>query len=190
MDDTFLVVGLGNPGETYLFTRHNVGKASVEIFAQTFNVTLKSDRMSKSSIGRFKIDGKSIIAALPLTFMNDSGLAVKKLVKQSGIESLGNLIVVHDEMDLAPGRIKIKRGGGTAGHNGLESICDHLGSNDFVRIRIGIGKPPSADQGANYVLRRLKGSDKTLLIESQLEAVKVIESIIRSGFESTLDQVR
>ena len=107
------------------------------------------------------MDGKLVALAFPQTFVNLSGESVVRLVRRYGIDDLSRLVVVHDELDLPSGRVKVKEGGGTAGHNGLESVRNHLHSGAFVRVRVGIGKPPGRMEGADYVLRRPSKSEQT-----------------------------
>lgn len=124
-----------------------------------------------------RLAGVRLALAFPQTYMNDSGNSVGRLVRRYGIEDLSRLIVVHDELDLPLGRLQLKAGGGLAGHNGLRSIRDHLKSADFTRVRIGIGKPPSAAQGAGHVLSRPGKAEReelAVVIEEAADAVELI----------------
>jgi PTH1 family peptidyl-tRNA hydrolase len=138
----WLVVGLGNPGKEYARTRHNVGAEAVELLAERHGASLKAGRdNSLVAEARFGngIDADRVVLAFPLTFMNESGRAVGALVRRYGIETPDQIIVIQDELDLEPGVLKIKSGGGLAGHNGLRSITQHLKTQDYLRVRIGVG---------------------------------------------------
>lgn len=129
-----------------------------------------------------RVDGKLMVLAFPQTFMNLSGESVARLVRRYGIaDSLSRLVVVHDELDLPPARVKIKEGGGTAGHNGLESLRSHLHSGAFTRVRIGIGKPPGRMEGADYVLRRPSKAEQVDLDVAIEEAAEAVELILAEG---------
>jgi peptidyl-tRNA hydrolase, PTH1 family len=129
-----------------------------------------------------RVGGKLMVLAFPQTFMNLSGESVARLVRRYGIaDNLAKLVVVHDELDLPPARVKIKEGGGTAGHNGLESLRSHLHSGAFVRVRIGIGKPPGRMEGADYVLRRASKAEQVDLDVAIEEAAEAVEVILAEG---------
>ncbi|MEA2827364.1 MAG: peptidyl-tRNA hydrolase, family, partial [Actinomycetota bacterium] len=129
-----------------------------------------------------RIDGRLMALAFPQTYVNLSGESVNRLVRRYGVEGdLGRLVVVHDELDLPAGRVKVKEGGGTAGHNGLESIRDHLHSGAFVRVRIGIGKPPGRQEGADYVLRKLGKAQRVEMDVAVEEAVDAVEVLFQEG---------
>lgn len=127
--------------------------------------------------------------AQPQTYMNDSGLAVRALVRRHGIEDLRRLVVVHDELDLPLGSVRVKVGGGLAGHNGLESVRSHLHSADFVRVRIGIGKPPGRASGADWVLKRPSKAEREQLDVSIAEAADAVEMILADGPEAAMNVV-
>ena len=118
--------------------------------------------------------------------MNESGQSVAPLVRRFGIDDLQQLVIVHDELDLPLGRLKVKLGGGLAGHNGLRSIKSHLHSDDFVRIRIGVGKPPTKEQGADHVLKRPSRSDQAVLAQMVEQAADAVEAILREGPEAAM----
>ena len=122
-----------------------------------------------------------MVLAFPQTYVNLSGESVARLVRRYGVEDLGRLVVVHDELDLPPGRVKVKEGGGTAGHNGLESIRAHLHSGAFVRVRVGIGKPPGRQDGADYVLRRPGKAERIEMDVAVEEAVEAVELLFKEG---------
>ena len=135
------------------------------------------------------IDGARVVLAFPQTYMNVSGLAVKLLMKRHEIEDPTRLVVVQDELDLPHARVRVKAGGGLAGHNGLRSIVDHLKTNDFLRVRIGIGKPPGGkEQGADHVLKRPSKAMKTELEIAVQEAADAVEMILSDGVERAMNR--
>jgi PTH1 family peptidyl-tRNA hydrolase len=180
-----LVVGLGNPGREYAGTRHNVGFEVVELLAARHGGRFKKSR-ERALVTEVRIDGHRVVLAEPQTYMNLSGEAVAPLVRHHGIEDLHRLVVVHDELDLPVGRLKVKVGGGLAGHNGLRSISAHLHSSDFVRVRIGVGKPPSRERGADHVLARVSRSERTALDQTVRDAADAVELIISEGPQAAM----
>lgn len=181
----FLVVGLGNPGKDYDGTRHNVGAAAVQALGIAHSSPLKKMR-DQALTNEILIDGKKVILAFPQTFMNNSGQSVKALMRKNSVKNPENLIVVHDEMDIPPGDLRIKSGGGLAGQNGLRSITEHLKTKDYLRIRIGIGKPSNKNKGRNYVLGRPNRVEQEKLSIAIQEAVDAIEAIICEGVEAAM----
>lgn len=185
----WLVVGLGNPGKEYARTRHNVGEECVRLLAERHGTTLKSGR-DNSLVGEARfgngIDADRVVLAFPVTFMNESGRAVSALVRRYGIETPDQIIVVQDELDLEPGVVKIKAGGGLAGHNGLRSIAQHLKTQDFLRVRIGVGKPPNKARGASHVLTRVPKRQRELLDVAVAEAADAVEMVIDRGVDTAM----
>ena len=182
-----LVVGLGNPGEEYVKTRHNVGAEVVEILARRHGGKLRKQK-ERSFTDEVNVGGKRMALAIPLTYMNLSGEAVAPLVRRYGVEA-GQLVVVQDEMDFELGRLQVKNGGGLAGHNGLKSIVAHLHTQDFVRVRIGIGKPPGSRQGADHVLRRFSKAERQEIDVVLEEAADAVELILAEGVEVAMNRV-
>jgi PTH1 family peptidyl-tRNA hydrolase len=180
-----LVIGLGNPGAEFQHTRHNVGADAVIELAKRGGTTLKRGR--ERSLTAEVMHGQHRLAlAFPQTFMNLSGEAALALVRRYGIEDAERIVVVHDELDLPPGVIRVKAGGGLAGHNGLRSLKQHLHTDAFLRIRIGVGKPPSKEQGADHVLKKLSKADRTELdIVVQL-AADAVEAIAERGVQAAM----
>lgn len=182
-----LVVGLGNPGKEYARTRHNAGADAVELVVARHGERLRSSKDAAALVAELRIGTARIAAAVPTTYMNDSGRAVAPLMRRYGIDDPLKLVVVHDELDLEPGRLKVKVGGGLAGHNGLRSIVAHIHTHDFVRIRIGVGKPPGgAARGADHVLSKPSRRDAENLAVSVAEAADVIEAIVADGPEAAM----
>ena len=143
----------------------------------------------RALVAEARIDGGLMALAFPQTFVNLSGESVARLVRRYGIDDLNRLVVVHDELDLPSGRVKIKEGGGTAGHNGLESIRAHLHSGAFLRVRVGIGKPPGRQDGADYVLRRPKKAEQIELDVAVVDAADAVELVFREGPAVAMNRV-
>jgi len=134
------------------------------------------------------VAGKAVVLAVPDTYMNDSGLAVSALARRFGVGDTARIVVVHDELDLPTGRVKIKSGGGTAGHNGLESLHSHLHDNSYLRVRVGIGKPPGRQAGADYVLKRPGRAEREELDAAEQVAADAVEVIAADGIEAAMQR--
>jgi peptidyl-tRNA hydrolase, PTH1 family len=182
-----LVVGLGNPGTDYAGTRHNVGAEVVARLASRHGGSLRRSK-ERALSGEVRVDGQRVALAFPQTYMNLSGESVALLVRRHGITDPERIVIVHDELDLPLGRIKLKRGGGLAGHNGLRSIVSHLHTDAFLRVRIGIGKPPGKQQGADHVLRRPPKAVRTELDVVVEEAADAVEAILEDGFDTAMNR--
>jgi PTH1 family peptidyl-tRNA hydrolase len=159
MEDIQLIVGLGNPGKEYEKTRHNAGFRWVDAIVERRRATWKRESKFSGYVAKVQEDGHDFWLLKPNTFMNESGRSVSALLRFYRIEP-GSMLVVHDELDLPPGTVKLKRGGGTGGHNGLEDIVDALGIKDFWRLRVGIGHPGDKDQVADYVLDKARRAEQ------------------------------
>jgi PTH1 family peptidyl-tRNA hydrolase len=187
----WLVVGLGNPGRKYARTRHNVGEEAVRLLAERTGVTLKGGR-DNALVAEARLPGPDgddrVVLAFPLTFVNDSGQAVSALVRRYRIESPERIIVVQDELDLPPGDLKIKAGGGLAGHNGLRSITQHLNSQEYLRVRIGVGKPEHKDVGKGHVLSKVPKRERELLDIEVANAADAVELIVASGVDAAMQR--
>jgi len=186
-----LVVGLGNPGKQYARSRHNVGEEVVVELARRGNEALKSGRdsalVAEVRITNTTQNTKRAVLAFPTTFMNESGQAVSKLMRRYGFKSVDVLIVIQDELDLAPGTVKIKKGGGLSGHNGLRSIAAHVATQEFIRVRIGVGKPSNKEQGANHVLSKVPAAERQLLDVAVNIAADAVEKIILDGVDAAMN---
>ena len=182
-----LAVGLGNPGAEYARTRHNVGADTVALLADRHGGRLRAGK-ERALSDEVRVGGQRLALAFPQTYYNESGLAVGALVRRHGVEDLHRLVVVHDELDLPPGRIQVKVGGGLAGNKGLKSIKAHLHSDDFVRVRIGVGKPSGPQHGADHVLRRPGKAERVELDIVIQEAADAIEMILADGAERAMNR--
>lgn len=182
-----LVVGLGNPGAEYEGTRHNAGADVVALLAERHGGRLRRGK-ERALVDEVTVAGTRLALAFPQTYMNLSGEAVGLLVRRFGIDDPTHLVVVHDELDLPVGRVKLKEGGGLAGHNGLRSIVAHLRSHDFLRVRIGVGKPPGRQEGANHVLRKPSKADRTELEIAVQTAADAVEAIAERGMAAAMNE--
>jgi PTH1 family peptidyl-tRNA hydrolase len=180
-----LVVGLGNPGADYARTRHNVGAEVVELLAARHGGRLKKSK-ERAFTTEVRIDGRRVALAVPMVYMNDSGIAVRKLLKRYDV-AVDRLVVVHDELDLPPAALKIKVGGGLAGHNGLRSIVIHVKSDEFLRVRIGVGKPLSKERGAHHVLARFGKAERAAVDATLRDAADAVEMIALEGVEAAMN---
>jgi PTH1 family peptidyl-tRNA hydrolase len=164
-----LVVGLGNPGDRYAQTRHNAGFWFVDGLARRHGGSFRADKKFHGEVTRIAIDGRECLLLKPATFMNRSGLSVASLANFYRIEPAA-ILIAHDEIDLPPGNLRVKQGGGHGGHNGLRDIVPALGSPDFWRLRIGVGHPGSKDQVVNYVLGRASADEQRAIDAALTEA--------------------
>ena len=162
MDEIRLIVGLGNPGTKYERTRHNAGYWWVDAIAGRKGAAWAKESKFSGAIARIAEGGRDIVLLKPATFMNESGRSVSAFVRFFRIDP-ADMLVVHDELDLPPGTVKLKKGGGTGGHNGLNDIAETLGTKDFWRLRIGIGHPGHRDLVADYVLDRARREEQELI---------------------------
>ncbi|HEX5946961.1 MAG TPA: aminoacyl-tRNA hydrolase [Acidimicrobiales bacterium] len=183
-----LVVGLGNPGAEYEGSRHNVGAEVVDLLADRHGGTLKRSK-ERALVAEVRIGEARVALAFPQTFMNLSGESVALLARRHGITDPGQIVVVQDELDLPLGRVKVKQGGGLAGHNGLRSIKAHLHTDAFLRVRIGVGKPVTKEQGATHVLKRVSKRERTELDVAVQEAADAVELILSDGIDVAMNRV-
>ena len=183
----WLVVGLGNPGERYAQTRHNIGARVAERLAERLGARLRKVRFIPIEVAEATLGGERVYVARPQTFMNVSGPPVASFAKRRKVD-VEHVIVCHDEIDLAFGALKVKRGGSTAGHNGLKSLQQAFRSPDFYRVRLGVGRPPGRKDAADHVLDRFTKAEREeveLLIEAGADAV---ETLIREGLTAAQDR--
>jgi len=180
------VVGLGNPGTEFAGSLHNAGSDTVELLAERHGASLRAEKGVAARAATVTMGGRRVVLAVPTTYMNESGTAVRGLARRFGITDPATIVIVHDELDLPPGTVRLKAGGGLAGHNGLRSIESHLHTTDFLRVRIGIGKPPSAAQGASHVLRRPPKATRELLSSSAGVAADAVERIAADGIDAAM----
>jgi PTH1 family peptidyl-tRNA hydrolase len=184
-----LVVGLGNPGEEYAQTRHNAGVWVIDELVRRHGGRLQRVPRVGAEATELRLGARRMAVAVPTTYMNESGRAVGPLVRRFGIEDLSRLVIVHDELDLPVGRMKVKLGGGLAGNNGLKSVRAHLRSDAFTRVRIGVGKPePGTMKGADYVLRRPSRRERPELDRVVQEAADAVEHLLDHDIDDTMNR--
>ena len=181
-----LVVGLGNPGDEYARTKHNVGAEVVDLLADRHGAKLRKGK-ERALADEVTIEGRRVALAVPLTYMNDSGESVRLLARRYGVEP-EQVVIVHDELDLPVATLRVKSGGGLAGHNGLRSIKSHLHSDEFQRVRIGVGKPGTKEQGADHVLSRFSKRDRAEVDVTIAEAADAVELIARDGVDAAMNR--
>ncbi len=182
----FLVVGLGNPGSEYAKTRHNVGAEVVELLARRHGANLRKGK-ERAQVDEVRIEGKRVVLAIPLTYMNDSGDAVRLLAHRYGVAP-EDIVVVQDELDLPVAALKLKAGGGLAGHNGLRSIKAHLHTDTFLRVRIGVSKPESKERGVDHVLNKFAKRERTEIDVTIEQAADAVEAIVRDGIAVAMNR--
>lgn len=158
------------------------------LLAKRHGQSLRSEKGTHALASRTAFAGKDVVLAVPQTYMNESGMAVRSLARRFGIDRTQDIVIVHDELDLPVGRVKIKVGGGTAGHNGLESLHSHLHDDSYLRIRIGIGKPPGRQAGADHVLRRPGRAERERLDVAEEVAADAVEAIVSSGVDVAMQR--
>ena len=184
-----MVVGLGNPGDDYAQTRHNVGFWVVDELARRHGGRLRRGKREHAESDLLRVGDNLVAVARPTTFYNEAGRAVSALVKRHGINEFSRLVMVHDELDLEVGRMKLKFGGGLAGNNGLKSVRSHLRTDDFSRLRIGIGKPEQGTMaGRDYVLKRPSRADRPVLEEIVADAADALEYLAVSDIEAAMNR--
>ncbi|MCG6936644.1 MAG: aminoacyl-tRNA hydrolase [Gammaproteobacteria bacterium] len=186
--DLKAIVGLGNPGPKYSETRHNAGFWFVDEVARKYSAVFRPEKKFHGEVAKITLGGKEIWLFKPGTFMNRSGLAVKSLLSFYRI-TVDQMLVVHDEIDLPPGTAKLKNGGGHGGHNGLRDIINQLASNDFHRLRIGVGHPGSKDQVVDYVLHNASRDERMLIDQDIDDAVAVLPDLASGALEQAMQKL-
>ena len=183
-----MIVGLGNIGKEYENTRHNVGEWLISEIAKEQNESFSSNSKLNSNIAKASIAYSNVLLVFPTTYMNNSGLAVSKVANFFKIEP-EEILVALDELDIDYGQIRLKKGGGHGGHNGLRSIHQHLGTNDYLRLRIGIGHPGHKSKVSNYVLSNPSVQQKSLIDESINNAICILDDIINYKLEPAMQKL-
>lgn len=181
-DDRWLVVGLGNPEAEYGGTRHNIGADGVRLLARRNHVEMARNKRVRCEVAEVVVAGQRVVLAIPQSYMNTSGGPVQSCASWYDVP-VERLVVLHDELDLDVGALRTKRGGGAGGHNGLRDIDRAMGSKDYLRVRIGIGRPPGRQPGADYVLRRPLPKDREELDVTLEHAADCVEVLVTEGLE-------
>lgn len=180
-----VIVGLGNPGPAYARTRHNAGFLLLGQLAAAHAIQLRQQRHGAVS-GEGRIGTRRCLLALPQTFMNRSGESVRQLLSYAGL-GVEALVVVHDDMDLALGRLRLRRGGGSGGHRGVASILEHLGSPEFIRLKIGVGRPPEGVPPEGYVLQEFAVAERDVLQQTLARGLSALEIYLERGLEAAMN---
>lgn len=188
MAEPLLVVGLGNPGPNYAATRHNLGFLVAGRLAERLGSNFKLHKRSGAEIVTGNLGGHSVVVAKPRCYMNESGRQIGPLANFYSV-SPGGVVVIHDDLDLDFGRVRLKTGGGEGGHNGLRSVAQALGSKDFQRVRVGIGRPPGRKDPAVFVLERFSTAERAEVPTICEQAADATELLIELGLESAQNQV-
>jgi peptidyl-tRNA hydrolase, PTH1 family len=181
----WLIVGLGNPGRKYAKTRHNVGFMVLEEIADTYRIVL-TEKKERCRIGRGSVEGHTALLAEPLLYMNMSGPVVQNICRKSAIQT-ENLVVIHDDLDMEPGRIRIRKTGSSGGHKGIDSIIQSIGSRDFIRVKLGIGRDlgiPAED----YVLSKFKRPEMSLMKDAIQRATHAVSVIVSEGVDKAMNR--
>jgi PTH1 family peptidyl-tRNA hydrolase len=181
--DIRLIVGLGNPGADYVATRHNAGFWFLDLLADHLSLTFRFEKRFNADEAKYRTGDKDVFLLKPQTFMNRSGQSIGALARVYKLKPQ-QMLVVHDDLDLAPGDNRLKQGGGHGGHNGLRDTISHLGDKDFFRLRVGIGHPGDRDQVVNYVLHRPSVQDRDLIEAANQRTLDVMPQV----FEGRLDK--
>ncbi len=181
-----IIVGLGNPGIRYAGTRHNIGFSVIDELAEKYNIAL-DEKKHKAVFGKGLIEGEKVILAMPQTFMNLSGESVRELLDYYRC-STEDVIVIYDDIDLDIGKLRIREKGSAGGHNGMKNIIAHLGSQEFVRIRVGVGEKPKGMDLADYVLSRFAKEDLPLIRESCTKACEAVSVILAENAAAAMNR--
>ena len=183
----YLIVGLGNPSPEYAGTRHNAGFEVIEILADRFGI--ETDYIKHRAIcGRGQIEGMKVMLAMPQTFMNLSGESVRQIVDYYKIDVPSELIVVYDDINLKPGRIRIRKSGSAGGHNGMKNIITHLGTDEFMRVRVGVGEKPKGYDLADHVLSRFTEEERTIMEKAFIDAANSVVTILTDGIDDAMNR--
>jgi PTH1 family peptidyl-tRNA hydrolase len=186
--EPLLVVGLGNPGPRYETTRHNLGFLVADILADRIGSGFKVHKRSGAEVATGRLGGRSIVLAKPRVYMNESGRQVGPLANFYSVAP-ADVIAIHDELDIDFGRIRLKLGGGEGGHNGLRSVASALGTKDFQRVRIGVGRPPGRKDAATYVLENFSAAERQEVGTICEQAADATELLIQLGLETAQNTV-
>lgn len=183
----YIIVGLGNPGRRYANTRHNVGFDTVDVLAGRYHIDVEQGRF-QGLLGKGVIEGRPVVLAKPLTFMNLSGQCVRELVNFFKIDETSELIVIYDDISLPPGQLRIREKGSAGGHNGIKSIIAHLGGQDFLRVKVGIGEKPPGYDLADYVLSHFTKEERAALDGALERAADAVVRMITDGADAAMNE--
>ena len=184
--DTYVIVGLGNPGAEYAMTRHNMGFRALDMIAEDSSIEVKKSKFH-ALIGQGRFDGKKLVLVKPQTYMNRSGISVREAAMYFDVPS-ENVIVIYDDIDLPTGSIRIRKAGGPGTHNGMKSVVEQLGTKDFVRIRIGVGAAGMGEDLVNRVIGKVPKKEQEVLDQAAYDAARAAEDILRLGTDTAMNR--
>lgn len=182
----YLIVGLGNPGRQYEATRHNMGFDVIDKLVEEYNIAQSGVKFN-AMYGKGHIAGQSVILMKPLSYMNLSGGPVREMANYFKIDHETEMIIIYDDIDTDPGQLRVRKKGSAGGHNGIKNIIQQLGTQNFTRIRIGVGAKPKGWDLADYVLGRFDKEDRSLVEDAQNRAVKAVEMILSDGVDAAMN---
>lgn len=183
----YIIVGLGNPGREYENTRHNIGFETIDQLAEAGGIRVL-EKKHKALIGKGVIDGQKVVLAKPQTYMNLSGESIRELVDFYKVDATTELIVISDDISLPPGQLRIRKKGSAGGHNGLKNIILHLGTQDFIRLRMGVGEKPAGYDLKDYVLGHFTGDEKKKMLEAAKRGADAVRAIMAKGPDSAMNE--
>ncbi|MCI5639738.1 MAG: aminoacyl-tRNA hydrolase [Lachnospiraceae bacterium] len=183
----YIIVGLGNPGNQYAGTRHNIGFSAITALCDKYGIQMDTKK-HKAVCGKGFIGGTKVLLAMPQTFMNLSGESVRELVDFYKIDPESELLIIYDDIALAPGKLRIRAQGSAGGHNGIKNIIAHLGTQKFARVRVGVGEKPRGWDLADYVLGRFPKEEESTIREALDRVTEACETIVTDSVESAMNQ--
>lgn len=183
----FIIAGLGNPERKYDGTKHNIGFSAITALSDAYNIPVNT-REHKALCGKGYIEGQKVLLAMPLTYMNLSGESIRELVDYYKINPEEELIIIYDDINLAPGKLRIRAKGSAGGHNGIKNIITHIGSQSFYRIRIGVGEKPEGWDLADYVLSRFNREDEPVIREALKDTVEACKVIMLEDIRTAMNK--
>lgn len=183
----YVIAGLGNPKKEYENTRHNIGFAVIDMLAERHNIRI-NEAKHKGLLGRGYVNGEKVILVKPLTYMNLSGECIREVLDYYKVDPKENLIVIHDDISLEPGNLRIRKKGSAGGHNGLKNIILHLGHDTFQRIKVGVGEKPEGYDLADYVLGHFSGTEKKIMEETAQKACDAVEVMMKDGPDAAMNR--
>ena len=183
----YIIVGLGNPGREFVNTRHNIGFDVIDVLADEENISVL-EKKHKAIIGKGVVAGQKCILAKPVTFMNRSGESIRELIDYYKVDETDELIIISDDVSMDVGKVRIRKKGSAGGHNGLKNIIEHLGHDNFIRVKIGVGEKPKGWDLADYVLGRFSAPERETLNETAKWAADAIRAIITDGPDSAMNR--
>ncbi len=182
----FIIAGLGNPGKQYENTRHNTGFSVIDVIAEASDIAVL-EKKHKAVIGKGYIDGQKVILAKPQTFMNLSGESIRELIDYYKVDETSELIVIYDDISMDVGQLRIRKKGSAGGHNGIKNIIAHLGHDEFLRIKVGVGEKPKGYDLADYVLGHFTQDEQKIMRESAVQAARAVQLLVQGNVDKAMN---